>query len=155
MTNLVRGWFALWRWCYPDAASAIDEWADATPTGARSGAHSGWPSERRFLLSLPSLARAQAAAERNNATRDTRRPATAGTRVREAVLLTTVLGALLPAAAIAASLLFTGTFVIDAAPTIGAREVPSPYFTIALAAASTASALLLIEAIALRLVGRR
>jgi hypothetical protein len=101
------------------------------------------------------LARAQWLAERARPTEGTVRPARAVGQLREGMLFTIAAGVLLQGAIVALSLLATGTFVIEAAPAPGLREVPSPYFWAAVTVEVIMWLLLALQFMALRVVSRR
>ena len=155
----IAAWGAVWLWCYPEAQGAVRE---AIKAELRQGANPRrWPALIRFLLTLPYVARTQAAAEREPSTQ------TAGgdivlasggpfaRRLREALVLAVALGWLTTFAAVFASFAVTGNFVMDSAPMPGQAEEPSPYFHIAAPAFIVPILLFLAGLLALRLIEAR
>ena len=134
-------WWRLWRWCYPHAAPILDP---VVPN--ESNPHRGWRQSTAFLLRLPLLARAQAAAERNPRTRSHGQPGHSSAlpsgayRPREIAIAVLGLGWTVSFLAIAVSTVVTGNFLFEYAPTpspaaLSQEEIVSPYFRVAAAAA--------------------
>lgn len=128
-------WWRLWRWVYPQAAPALDPLVHDEAGPAR-----GWRQSTAFLLRLPGIARAQAAAESNPNTR-TRHPGRPSTdpdrayRPREIAIAVVGLSWTVSFIAIAVSTVATGNFLFEYAPNPGQEEIVSPYFKVAAPAA--------------------